>query len=149
MSLEEFSNESVLIDGGTAGWNVAFGLAAIKTHKEDLYKYYRKLPWYESDMFDSDLQDLMEENHMVLKGSIDDIISKQLGLDQTEFQCCVYCGKRFLIKDMTIAEEFYDMNTDENDYYICDKCKNKDDNPNANQYYKDGLKTIEKVFENQ
>lgn len=54
-----FNNEEDWINlSSTGGWGTAFRDAA-KLHKlEDLVLYYNSLPWYDSDMFDSDIIDL-------------------------------------------------------------------------------------------
>lgn len=135
-SLSDFAYESALGEGGTGGWYVAFGLACIRSNKDELFKYRNSLPWYESDMFDSDVGELMCEHNLVLKGTIDDLIIKELGLNYFEFDVCAYCGKRFLTKNMI----------KEDGYHVCDKCRLKEDNPNCPQYYKDGIKIVEEYY---
>jgi hypothetical protein len=146
LSLNDFVNETVLYYGGTAGWNTAFALACINTNKDELYNYYKTLPYYDSDFFDGDLQDLMVNYKVILKGSIEELLVNELGLNYEDFSSCIMCGKNYLKKDMTEDKEF-------SDYLICNKCKedkeNKDNpeyTPNANNYYKEGLKIVKDRF---
>ncbi|MEY8573214.1 hypothetical protein AALD01_02215 [Oscillospiraceae bacterium 21-37] len=42
---------------GTTGYVVALQMACKKLDVEWLFDYYRQLPWYQSDLFDSELAD--------------------------------------------------------------------------------------------
>lgn len=47
---------------GTTGWHSALRMTCSKLGMEWLYKYYNNLKWYESDMFDSELEGLLIDN---------------------------------------------------------------------------------------
>ena len=44
---------------GTAGWHLALKMTCRKLDIDWLYEYYKKLEWYDSDKFDSEIQDLI------------------------------------------------------------------------------------------
>ena len=46
--------------GGTAGWNVALKMTCWKLNIDWLYDYYYKLEWYDSDLFDYEIECLIE-----------------------------------------------------------------------------------------
>ena len=54
--------------GSTYGWNKALKIACGFAHQNELYQYYRYLPWYDSDLFDSEITDLSVEAGVILKG---------------------------------------------------------------------------------
>lgn len=152
LSLQDFSSDSVLIDGGTCGWNTAFGMACLKTNKSELFKYYITLDWYDSDLFDEEIRILMEEYKLVLKGTLENFIAQNLNLDISEFTYCSKCGKYFLITDMTRDKELYQTYVDceaieeaKYDCYICDECRDKDIEkyPNANTYYRESCEIVD------
>jgi hypothetical protein len=47
---------------GTCGWNWAIKMTCQKLDMIWLYEYYRKLEWWESDMFDGEFEDLLVVN---------------------------------------------------------------------------------------
>lgn len=47
--------------GGTTGWNAAFKMTCHKLDMDWLYKYYYNLKWWESDLFDSECEDLIKD----------------------------------------------------------------------------------------
>ena len=110
------------------GHHVAFKLACIKSNKLDLYKYSKTLPWYDSDIFDSKLSELLIENKLIMGGCFEDIISEKLGIDSSEILQCMKCGNYFLKKDMIENVEIEDV-------YYCIHCEGFD----KHQYYLDGL----------
>jgi hypothetical protein len=146
-SLEDFEADTLFNVEITGGWTTAFGLACIKcgmknSDMKKLYEYYDSLNCDDSDFFASDVDKIMVKNKMFLKGSIDDLISKELKLDHSEFDQCRVCGKRFLTINMT---EEYDGEIDWLSY-ICDKCNSPEDDQNANEYYKEGIEIIKQTF---
>ena len=59
---EEEATESIFLDlSGTTGWTTALYKAAQKTNHAWLISAYRKMTWYESDLFDGYLLDLMTD----------------------------------------------------------------------------------------
>ena len=65
-SLDTFADEGIPINTSTCGWAVALFKACINTNKEELWNYWRTLPWYDSDIFDGELADLLIENNIIL-----------------------------------------------------------------------------------
>lgn len=47
--------------GGTAGWNTAFKRACENLDIQWLYDYYNKLSWWDSDLFDDNIINEIEE----------------------------------------------------------------------------------------
>lgn len=47
---------------GTMGWNAALRMACNKLDLKWLFDYYDKLEWWQSDMFDGELEDLLIKN---------------------------------------------------------------------------------------
>lgn len=53
--------EIVMNFSSTTGWDLAFHNACDKCDKKDLYEYYRHLTWYDSDLFDDEVEELFYE----------------------------------------------------------------------------------------
>lgn len=52
---------------GTIGWVNSFEYACQRYNLEDVFVYYDKLEWYDSDLFDGELGDILVE-HKLIKG---------------------------------------------------------------------------------
>jgi hypothetical protein len=126
VSLGSFYDDSLSHVESTSGWSVAFKLACINTNKENLYKYWQTLPWYDSDLFDYELSKLLIQNKLIIGGSLEDVIAEKLGIEVKDIFPCLECGKYYFKKDM-IADD---------DYYKCIYCNGFD----SHQYYLEGLK---------
>jgi len=113
----------------TTGYHVAFKLACVKSNKLDLYQYSKTLPWYDSDIFDGKLSQLLIKNKLIIDGYIEDIIGEKLGIDPSEIEMCMKCGKYFFKKDMI-------PDKDAEDFYYCIHCEGTFD---SHQYYLEGL----------
>ena len=143
-SLDTFADFGIPTNTSTGGWYASFGKACLLTHKEELLDYWRTLPWYDSDIFDGELA-----NMLVAKGFILDdltkVIEEQLGIKSDDIVMCNECGK-FYSKDMVIEIE------DEEELYFtpyiclfCNDVKNTlDGNKHATDYYR---KTLEELDE--
>lgn len=162
ISLQNFDYDSVSLMEGTSGWNVSFSNVCKQQKKDELYKYYCFLPWYESDIFDSELTQILVENKLLLPFSEIDEISRQLKIDINDITCCGTCGRYFtaasgdvieidefehvckeclkkekvkpLNYDIFKAIKFY-LNYDKNDYFICKKCGKIHSNNHKGEQY--------------
>lgn len=143
-SIDTFAEEGISTNTGTGGWFAAFGKACILTNSDELFKYYRTLPWYDSDLFDGEITDLLIENHLILD-DLEKVLKEQLGLDYEDIKCCCDCG-RLYTKEMVI--ELSDEESEEEiGKYRCLHCVDlkhtEDGNKNSTQYYRDCLKEID------
>ena len=55
-----------------AGWYEAFKKMCISYGLEDILSYYDHLEWYDSDMFDGELSDLLLEYELIEEGKVDE-----------------------------------------------------------------------------
>lgn len=143
-SLDTFAEYGIPMNTSTGGWYAAFGKACLITHKEQLLDYWDSLPWYDSDVFDGELADMLIDRHFIL-GDLSKVIEEQLNIKENDLRICNDCGKLYS-KDM-VAEI---KDTDEDkliSHYRCFCCQDikdsKDNNPNATDYYKGVLQEIE------
>ena len=148
-SLETFAEEGIPINTSTGGWFAAFGKACLLTHKEALIDYWRMLPWYDSDVFDGELADMLIERGFIL-GDLSKVIEQQLGIKYDDLRVCNDCG-RLYTKDMVV--EITDVNEDELfSNYRCLHCQDvkdtKDGNRNASDYYRSILKELDEYENN-
>lgn len=136
-SLENFAEEGISMNTSTGGWYAAFGKACLLTHKEVLLDYWRTLPWYDSDIFDGELADMLIERGFIL-GDLSKVIEEQLGIKEGDLKICNDCG-RLYSKDMVV--EITDKNEDIfMSNYRCLYCQDK---KNGNDYYKNVLKELD------
>ena len=136
-SLETFAEYGIPMNTSTAGWYAAFGKACLLTHKEQLLDYWNDLPWYDSDIFDGELADILVDRHFIL-GDLSKVIEEQLGIKKSDLHECNDCGKLYS-KDMVVKIE----DTDEDELiskYRCLHCQDVKDSKthdcNATDYYK-------------
>ena len=144
--LDTFADDGIPMNTSTAGWFAAFGKACLLTDTTELLDYWRSLEWYDSDIFDGELADMLVDKKFILP-SIDEIIYEKLGIKSEDLRVCGECGRLFT-KDMVI-----DMGEDsefaENHYgqYLClhcqDKLNSEDKSGNATDYYRSVLKELD------
>lgn len=57
--------EAICCLDGTQGWGSALERTLIKCGLDSVWKYYDELEWYESDLFDGDLVDILLKKNML------------------------------------------------------------------------------------
>ena len=136
-----YLEDSIITDSGTAGWVTAFGNTCIKTNNHDLYEYYRTLPWYKSDLFDGEVEQLFIDYKFIIDGDMGDIIVEKTCFEHEDIGGCSWCGHWFP-KEYITTDEFGDP--------VCLHCleNEKSENENANNYYQESLKRIDEIFKN-
>jgi len=147
--LDTFAEYGIPTNPSNSGWFAALGKACLLTNKEELFNYWRTLPWYDSDIFDGELAEMLIERHFIL-GDLSKVIEEQLGIKDDELVICNECGKWFT-KDMVIEakeeDEYYCW-----DIYRCLHCQDvinsKDRNKHATDYYREVLKELEEYKKN-
>jgi hypothetical protein len=148
-SLETFAEDGIPMNTSTSGWFAALGKACLLTNKEALLDYWRTLPWYDSDVFDGELADMLIERGFIL-GDLSKVIEQQLGIKYDDLRVCNDCGKMYT-EDMVV--EITDVNEDELfSNYRCLHCQDvketKDGNGNASDYYRSILKELDEYKNN-
>lgn len=146
-SLETFADFGIPMNTSTGGWFAAFGKACLLTHKEELLNYWRTLSWYDSDIFDGELANMLIQRKFILDDS-DKVLSQLLNINSDDVVYCCDCGKLFT-KDMTI-----ELTEEEDKYYYsdwtqyrclhCNDSKNKD---GVTDYYRSVCKELEEYEE--
>lgn len=143
-SLDTFAESGIPINTSTSGWFAALGKACLLTNKNELFDYWRSLPWYDSDIFDGELANMLIEKRFIL-GNLSDVIKKELGIGLHELRECNDCG-RLYTKDMVIEID----DVDENELfskYRCQYCQDvkntADGNKNATDYYRSVLDELD------
>lgn len=118
-ALDSFDEEGISMNTSTAGWAAALGKACINTHKEAIYAYWKKLDWYDSDIFDGYLADILLEEKIVL-GSMSNYISEYLGIKSEIRDCCDCFG---FYEDSEVIELPKKEAEDEYSSYRCKTCE--------------------------
>jgi len=144
-----FADEGIPMNTSTSGWFAAFGKACLLTNNEQLLDYWRTLPWYDSDIFDGELAEMLVERGFILD-DLSKVIEEQLGIKESELRVCNDCGKIYA-KDMVI--EITDTNEEELiSKYRCLYCQDvkdtTDGNRNATDYYRNILKELDEYKKN-
>ena len=142
-SIDTFAEDGAIMNTGTSGWFAAFGKACILVNNKELYNYWKSLPWYDSDLFDDELAEMLIENHLML-GDLSKVIEEQLGIKEDELRYCCDCDKLYtngmVIK---LPEDRWDSSVS---YYRCLHCEDLNNtssgNKNATSYY---IKCLEEV----
>lgn len=139
-----FADEGIPMNTSTGGWFAAFGKACLLTNNEQLLDYWRTLPWYNSDIFDGELAEMLVERGFILD-DLSKVIEEQLGIKESELRVCNDCGKIYA-KDMVV--EITDTNEEELiSKYRCLYCQDvkdtTDGNRNATDYYRNILKELD------
>ena len=149
-SLETFADFGIPLNTSTAGWYAALGKACLLTHNEELFNYWRALAWYDSDIFDGELAEMLINNRLIL-GDSAEIIVKQLGINPDDIVYCYDCCKLYT-RDMVVALAVDDEDYCPDDGYIqyrCLHCQDaKDGSGNATNYYKDILAELDEYKKN-
>ena len=148
-SLETFADFGIPINTSTAGWYAAFGKACLLTHKEEVFNYWRTLPWYDSDIFDGELAEMLVENKLILDDS-SKVLAQLLNIDSNDIVYCSYCGKLYT-KDMVVVNtEYYDE--DSWTEYMCMHCRDLENRTNkeykVTDYYKNILNELDEYKKN-
>ena len=60
-----FYSDDIFYTESTCGWVEAFERTCCKHNLHDVFKYYEKLAWYDSDLFDGELGELFLEYELV------------------------------------------------------------------------------------
>lgn len=144
-----FADEGIPINTSTSGWFAAFGKACLLTNNEQLLDYWRILPWYDSDIFDGELAEMLVERGFILD-DLSKVIEEQLGIKENELRVCNDCGKLYA-KDMVV--EITDIDEEELiSKYRCLYCQDVKDttdcNRNATDYYRSILKELDEYKKN-
>lgn len=139
--LDTFAEFGIPFNTGTSGYGTAFFKACMLTGSEELYNYSRTLPWYDADLFDSEIADMLIERHFIL-GYLSDVIEQQLGIKYEDTAMCCDCHGLYP-KDMMV--ELYDAgDMDEYDRYRCLYCNDlknsKDQTSTSTDYYRECIK---------
>ena len=147
-SLDTFADLGIPTNTSTGGWYAAFGKACLLTHKEELFDYWRSLDWYDSDIFDSELAEMLVQNKLIIDDS-DKVLSKLLNINPDDIAYCCNCGK-FYTKDMVIEID----ETDEDFllggyrcFYCQDLKETADGNKRSTKYYRGVLKELDQYKE--
>lgn len=143
-SIETFAESGIPMNTSTSGWFAALGKACLLTHKEELLNYWLTLPWYDSDVFDGELAEILIERGFIL-GDLSKVIEEQLGIKNDDLRICNDCGKLYH-KDMVVKIEDDDDDILMSDYrcFYCQDVKDTSDgNRNATDYYRNILKELD------
>jgi len=143
-SIDTFAENGIPMNTSTGGWHASLGKACIITNNKDLYNYQKHLEWYDSDIFDGELAEMLIENHLIL-GDLSKVIEQQLGIKEEELKCCCRCGKLYTLE--MVIELSEEETEEEMSGYKCLCCNDiedtQDGNKNATDYYRNCLKEIE------
>lgn len=149
-SLETFADFGIPINTSTGGWYAALGKTCLLTHKERVFNYWRTLPWYDSDIFDGELAEMLVENKLILDDSWK-VLGQLLNIDSDDIVYCSYCG-RLYTKDMVVVATEYD---DDLEYswteYRCLHCQdmmNKTKEYSTTDYYRNILDELDEYKKN-
>lgn len=139
-----FADEGIPINTSTAGWYAAFGKACILCDKLELLKYHKTLEWFDSDIFDDELSNMLIDNHLILDFH-EAYFKKYLNLEyEKDYDYCVDCGKYYFSKDLSIALE----QIDEEDK-SCTNCKGTGAAKSLNDILLEKVGGIENLIENE
>lgn len=148
--LNTFADEGIPMNTSTSGWYAAFGKACIETQNLELFDYWRGLEWYDSDIFDGELADMLVDKKLILP-SIDEIIYEKLGIKSDDLAYCGECGKLYtkdMVVDMGEDSEFIDSHISQ---YLCLHCQDKLNSQNkessVTDYYLSVLKELDRYKE--
>lgn len=117
--LETYANILYGVES-TIGWANALEDTCHNTGKDDIWNYWNELEWYDSDVFDSELSDMLIENRLILP-TLDVILKNYLNVELEDIRVCDYCGRTFT-KDMVIERTGVDSDYHTVSEYICKHC---------------------------
>ncbi len=140
-SLEVFADQGIPINTSTTGWYAAFGKTCLLQKKEELLDYWHTLEWFDSDIFDGIVADMMVEKKLILDDAAS-VIANQLGMQPEEIEICRECYKYFPKELLTLCEE----TENEDPEYVCFHCKDIQESKKNNtlNYYQSVLEELEK-----
>jgi hypothetical protein len=115
--------------GGTAGWSVAWATACRKLGLDELYKYYSTLPWYDSDVFDGEIEDILVHNNLILGGFLYEEVARQNNIPQGSVISCAKCGRYYHLNNVIKNEIDLEIEGDDEPYIedVCKSCANIED----------------------
>lgn len=125
VALEDFDYDSVGYIEGTGGWYEAFVNSCRKLQKDELLVHYISLDWYESDLFDEVLTNMMVSYKLLLPTFASDEVARQNGFLPEDVAICDECGELFNKNELLKISE---CSEDHDAVYLCRKCKNDDEN---------------------
>lgn len=128
--------------GGTGGWVEAFDSACRKLKYDDLCRYYHSLPWYDSDIFDGEMEDVLVEHKLIVGGFLSDEIARQNNMSSNDVACCDKCGRYFNVKDLIKSE----IDLGDGEPYIEMVCKSCSDGKDVSELHLDTNRTITGVL---
>lgn len=133
-SLDTFAEYGIPLNTSTSGWAAAFFNICRKTNNMELFDYWNSLEWYDSDIFDDELADMLIENHLIL-GDLLDVIKEQLEIKEEDIVICDECGGWFT-RDMVI-----EIPEEDEDYHLsafrCLHCQDVADSDEEHKYTTD------------
>lgn len=97
-SLDTFADEGFSENISTFGWYAAFYKACRLTKKEALLDYRDSLEWYDADIFDGEIADMLIERKFILS-DVTDVIAEKLCIKKEDIVVCTDC-QRYFSKDM-------------------------------------------------
>lgn len=126
VGVEDTDLDYFAYQGGTSGWAVAFATTCRKLGLDELYKYYANLEWFDSDIFDGELEDILIEHKLILGGTLCEEIARQNEINADFVQCCDKCGKCYHVDNMVRNEIDLEIEGDNEPYVelICKSCSN-------------------------
>lgn len=136
-SLDSFADEGIPMSTSTCGWAAALYKACQITDTMELYDYWRTLPYYDSDIMDGQLADMLVDKGVILDDIDKYLIKYNIVTSEDDIKGCCECYELYSSEDvdvLTNADEY------DEDYepHICKKCSG----------INDGIKTLkEKLFE--
>lgn len=123
ISLNDFNWESIGYCEGTGGWYEAFASTCRLLNKGDILLYYNNLEWFDSDLFDDELSNLLVVYKLILPTWETDEIARQLNVKAKNIKHCFVCNGDYL-KDEVIKLKKDDEDYDEyTSNYICKDCE--------------------------
>lgn len=122
ISLHDFSYTSLGYCEGTSGWNEAFVTTCRKLNKPEIYQYYASLPWYDSDLFDAELTEMLVTQKLIMPTLEKDEITRQLGIQSDDIEECEGCYQYFYKTDLHSLQD--ELDAFENKY-LCKQCMNE------------------------
>jgi hypothetical protein len=145
-SIQTFANEEIWYQESTGGWYEAFANTCRKLNKEQLLLYYLELEWYDSDVFDGKLTDILIERKFILPSvetnNFYDLIAKENNLKKEDIFFCSMCENAFHKQYMKVYIYGIDDN-EEDKVVVCPHCYE------LSQNIQNGGKTEPEIFEQE
>lgn len=109
-SLELFADDGIPLNTSTSGWYAAFWKACKLCGKEELLHYHSSLPWYDSDIFDGEIAEMLISNGLILNDI--EYYAKKYGIIESDEEI-KFCNKCF---QFYIKEDVHPMPQNDEDY---------------------------------